>query len=115
MQLKQFERRADNAESEGASPSTPTIIYRGVLAMEANRAHNPEVEGSSPSSATIQILSGCGEAWLSRLIWDQKTAGPNPATPTMWPLSLTVRQHAVNVPASPIKVSSTLTVASINY
>ena len=83
MQLKQFERRADNAESEGASPSTPTIPYRGVLAKEANRAHNPEVEGSSPSSATIQILSESGEAWLSRLPWEQKTAGPNPAFPTI--------------------------------
>lgn len=51
--------------------------------MEANRAHNPEVEGSSPSSATIQILSESGEAWLSRLPWEQKTAGPNPAFPTI--------------------------------
>ena len=27
-------------------------------------------------------LSGCGSAWLERLIWDQEVAGSNPVTPT---------------------------------
>ena len=26
--------------------------------------------------------SGCGSAWLERLIWDQEVAGSNPVTPT---------------------------------
>ena len=27
--------------------------------------------------------SGCGSAWLERLIWDQEVAGSNPVTPTV--------------------------------
>ena len=26
--------------------------------------------------------TGCGSAWLERLIWDQEVAGSNPVTPT---------------------------------
>ena len=26
--------------------------------------------------------SGCGSAWLERLVWDQEVAGSNPVTPT---------------------------------
>ena len=28
------------------------------------------------------ITSGCGSAWLERLVWDQEVAGSNPVTPT---------------------------------
>ena len=28
-------------------------------------------------------LTGCGSAWLERLIWDQEVAGSNPVTPTL--------------------------------
>ena len=28
-------------------------------------------------------ISGCGSAWLERLIWDQEVAGSNPVTPTL--------------------------------
>ena len=31
-------------------------------------------------------LTGCGSAWLERLIWDQEVAGSNPVTPTMYDL-----------------------------
>ena len=27
-------------------------------------------------------LTGCGSAWLERLVWDQEVAGSNPVTPT---------------------------------
>ena len=27
------------------------------------------------------ITSGCGSAWLERLVWDQEVAGSNPVTP----------------------------------
>ena len=27
-------------------------------------------------------MSGCGSAWLERLVWDQEVAGSNPVTPT---------------------------------
>ena len=26
--------------------------------------------------------TGCGSAWLERLVWDQEVAGSNPVTPT---------------------------------
>ena len=29
----------------------------------------------------LVLLSGCGSAWLERLIWDQEVAGSNPVTP----------------------------------
>ena len=28
------------------------------------------------------VETGCGSAWLERLIWDQEVAGSNPVTPT---------------------------------
>ena len=27
------------------------------------------------------LFSGCGSAWLERLVWDQEVAGSNPVTP----------------------------------
>ena len=30
---------------------------------------------------TVRYLSGCGSAWLERLVWDQEVAGSNPVTP----------------------------------
>ena len=30
-----------------------------------------------------KALTGCGSAWLERLIWDQEVAGSNPVTPTI--------------------------------
>jgi beta-phosphoglucomutase-like phosphatase (HAD superfamily) len=32
--------------------------------------------------AKINSASGCGSAWLERLVWDQEVAGSNPVTPT---------------------------------
>ena len=26
-------------------------------------------------------MTGCGSAWLERLVWDQEVAGSNPVTP----------------------------------
>ena len=31
---------------------------------------------------TVKNLTGCGSAWLERLVWDQEVAGSNPVTPT---------------------------------
>ena len=30
---------------------------------------------------TEQDITGCGSAWLERLVWDQEVAGSNPVTP----------------------------------
>ena len=31
---------------------------------------------------TRKRITGCGSAWLERLVWDQEVAGSNPVTPT---------------------------------
>ncbi len=31
----------------------------------------------------VQDITGCGSAWLERLVWDQEVAGSNPVTPTL--------------------------------
>ena len=31
---------------------------------------------------TRKQITGCGSAWLERLVWDQEVAGSNPVTPT---------------------------------
>ena len=31
----------------------------------------------------ILWITGCGSAWLERLVWDQEAAGSNPVTPTL--------------------------------
>ena len=31
-----------------------------------------------------QQKTGCGSAWLERLVWDQEVAGSNPVTPTYY-------------------------------
>ena len=33
--------------------------------------------------ANARNKTGCGSAWLERLIWDQEVAGSNPVTPTL--------------------------------
>ena len=30
----------------------------------------------------VKKITGCGSAWLERLVWDQEVAGSNPVTPT---------------------------------
>ena len=38
---------------------------------------------ASNESAKTKVLTGCGSAWLERLVWDQEVAGSNPVTPMM--------------------------------
>ena len=33
------------------------------------------------TTAMRQKNTGCGSAWLERLVWDQEVAGSNPVTP----------------------------------
>ena len=35
-------------------------------------------------------MTGCGSAWLERLVWDQEVAGSNPVTPTCEQLNMRV-------------------------
>ena len=37
---------------------------------------------TKPQGRGKKLISGCGSAWLERLVWDQEVAGSNPVTPT---------------------------------
>ena len=38
--------------------------------------------------------TGCGSAWLERLVWDQEVAGSNPVTPTAVTTTLPFQRNA---------------------
>ncbi len=38
--------------------------------------------GDSADGIGFCMLTGCGAAWLARLLWEQEAAGSNPAIPT---------------------------------
>ena len=42
----------------------------------------------------LVLLSGCGSAWLERLVWDQEAAGSNPVTPTAVTTTLPFQRNA---------------------
>ncbi len=53
-------------------------------------------------------MTGCGSAWLERLVWDQEVAGSNPVTPILiyarvaqwWSIALPRRGSRVSNPVS---------------
>ena len=55
--------------------------------------------------------SGCGSAWLERLVWDQEVAGSNPVTPILiyarvaqwWSIALPRRGSRVRIPSRAFK------------
>ena len=53
-------------------------------------------------------MTGCGSAWLERLVWDQEVAGSNPVTPILtnmrewlswWSATLPRSRPRVRVPS----------------
>ena len=58
------------------------------------------------------LITGCGSAWLERLVWDQEVAGSNPVTPIYlieynlfarvaqwWSIALPRRGSRVRIPS----------------
>ena len=56
-------------------------------------------------------MTGCGSAWLERLVWDQEVAGSNPVTPILiyarvaqwWSIALPRRGSRVRIPSRALK------------
>ena len=57
-------------------------ILKKVLTFLASAGIVYLVAGQESSDDNKKTLSGCGSAWLERLVWDQEVAGSNPVTPT---------------------------------
>ena len=45
-----------------------------AMATKKHRKQGREIK-------SLKAPTGCGSAWLERLIWDQEVAGSNPVTP----------------------------------
>ncbi len=60
-------------------------------------------------------MTGCGSAWLERLVWDQEVAGSNPVTPILiyarvaqwWSIALPRRGSRVRIPSRALKSTVT--------
>ena len=46
--------------------------------------YNIIIHASRVIQAQVNKPSGCGSAWLERLVWDQEAAGSNPVTPILF-------------------------------
>ncbi len=51
--------------------------------MSPDRRDKKTKEKQRVFKGLSQKITGCGSAWLERLIWDQEVAGSNPVTPTL--------------------------------
>ena len=63
---------------------------------------------------TRKQKTGCGSAWLERLVWDQEVAGSNPVTPILtnmrewlswWSATLPRSRPRVRVPSRALFIS----------
>ncbi len=59
-------------------------------------------------------MTGCGSAWLERLVWDQEVAGSNPVTPILiyarvaqwWSIALPRRGSRVRIPSRALFITA---------
>ena len=51
------------------------VVDNMVPLLYTNSCVTDETQTTKPS--------GCGSAWLERLVWDQEVAGANPVTPIL--------------------------------
>ena len=69
------ERILKKIEKNSKKVLTDSTPYNIIILALRNRANEQ----------TQETKTGCGSAWLERLIWDQEVAGSNPVTPTYNP------------------------------
>ena len=78
---KTFALNVDIFKVEKNVKKVLTFSLRSYIITLASR-----IERQNKASQEVKSIgdypSGCGSAWLERLVWDQEVAGSNPVTPT---------------------------------
>ena len=57
-----------------------SAIYRGIAQLVEQRSPKPRAVGSNPTAPAT--FYGVWRSLVAHLVWDQRAAGSNPATPT---------------------------------
>ena len=56
-------------------------MKRGGIIKNIQKKCKKLLTNSKRLDIILFVATGCGSAWLERLVWDQEVAGSNPVTP----------------------------------
>ena len=90
--------------SSGSTLEAFQKVYRALVTAVGFGSTRPEQHAARTRTCTAILekltASGCGAAWLARLLGVQEVPGSNPGSPTIKPLHRPVPNHCSNHPNS---------------